>query len=76
MFEYEGTHCYVCKQPSTDTQVVKILNAMEIQDLDCIQYKGKNKEIINSLKQRKLENCISSSFQVFVAQLKSKLGRG
>lgn len=74
MFEYEDMHCYVCKQPTTDAEVIKILNAMEVQDLDCIQYKGRNKEIINSLKQRSLESCISSNLQVFLAKLKSRLG--
>ena len=74
LFKYEDMHCYICKQPSTDIEVVKILNAMEIQDLDCIQYKGKNKEILSGLKQRNLESCISTDFQVFWAKLKSKLG--
>lgn len=73
-FIYEDMHCYVCKQPNSGVEVIKILNAMEIQDLDCIQYKGKNKAIISILKQRNLESCISSNFEVFLATLKSKLG--
>ncbi|VUD67274.1 hypothetical protein TDB9533_03710 [Thalassocella blandensis] len=74
LFRYEDMHCYVCRQPSTDADVVRILNAMEIQDLDCIQYKGNNPYIIQSLKQRNLESCISSNMQVLWAKLKSKLG--
>ncbi|GAB1270339.1 hypothetical protein NBRC116493_35930 [Aurantivibrio infirmus] len=73
LFKYEDGHCYVCRQPTTNAEVVKILNAMEVQDLDCIQYKGKNKEIIGGLKQRNLESCISSNFQVLLAKIKSKL---
>lgn len=75
LFKYEDMHCYVCRQPSNDVEVLKILAAMEIQDLDCIQYKGKDKEIIRSLKQRNLGSCISSNFQVFLAKISSKLGR-
>lgn len=74
-FKYEGMSCYICKQPSTQEEIIKVLNAMEIQDLDCIQYKGNNKQIIGSLKKRNLESCISSRFQVFMAKLKSKFGK-
>ena len=74
LFKYEGTHCYICKQPSTQEEIVRVINAMEVQDLDCIQYKGRNEEIISTLKKHNLESCISSEFQVFVAKLKSKLG--
>lgn len=74
MFKYEGDHCYVCRQPETKEEVVKILNAMEIQDLDCIQYKGKNKAILASLKQRNLESCISSNLQVALAKFKESIG--
>jgi len=73
MLKYEGTHCYVCKPPETSEEVVKILNAMEIQELDCIQYKGKEKTILNALKERHLEECISSNFQVFIAIIKEKI---
>lgn len=75
LFKYEENHCYICRQPSSKEEIVKILNAMEIQDLDCIQYKGNNEKIINNLKQRNLEACISSDFQVLMAKLKSKFGK-
>ena len=75
-FKYEETSCYICKQPRTDEEVVKIISAMEVQDLDCIQYKGSDKAIIENLKQRNLGGCISSGSQVFMAKLKSKLGVG
>ena len=74
LFKYEGHHCYICKQPETDTEVLKILDAMEIQDLDCIQYKGNDKRIIAGLKQRNLESCISSDAQVLWAKTKARLG--
>lgn len=62
MFKYDDGHCFVCKQPGTQEEVIRILNAMEIQDLNCIQYKGRDVTIINSLKQRNLEDCISDKF--------------
>jgi hypothetical protein len=65
LFKNEEIHCYVCKQPSTQEEVVKIPNTMEVQDLDCIQYKGSDEEIINNLKKRNLGSCITSDFQVF-----------
>ena len=68
----DNYHCYLCKQPRNNSDVIKILNAMEVQDLDCIQYKGKDKDIIQHLKKSNLTNCISSKYQVFWAILKSK----
>ncbi|MBK8814828.1 MAG: hypothetical protein IPN42_04635 [Methylococcaceae bacterium] len=64
-FEYEITesqfysgkksfHCYVCKQPSTDKDLERMGNGMDIQELYCIRYKGKNKKIIAYLKNRGL----------------------
>lgn len=68
------THCYICKQPKTQEEVVRILSAMSIQDLDCIQYKGKDRNILKSLRENGMESCISSNIQIFIANLKRKLG--
>lgn len=35
-----GSHCYVSKQPETDEQFEMIIDAMAVQELDCIRVKG------------------------------------
>ena len=69
----DKNHCYVCKQPTTTSDIDRILAGMEVQDLNCIQYKGRNKDIIDQLKERGLEDCISSEFTVWWASLIAKL---
>lgn len=76
LFMYDDdNHCYICKQPSSDEEVVRILNAMDVQELDCIQYKGRDQKILAGLEERNLNHCTSSNLQVFWAKVKAKLGK-
>jgi ferredoxin len=58
LFEYEDHHCYVCKQPSQKEELDRVLNALEIQDLNCIRYIGNDPKILLEIKNRDLESCI------------------
>lgn len=46
LFSYaESGHCYVRKQPSDATELRKMIDAFEVQDIGCIRYKGTNRVI-------------------------------
>ena len=46
LFAYApGGHCFVKKQPSTPRETYQMINALAVQDLGCIRYKGKNRVI-------------------------------
>jgi hypothetical protein len=44
MAEPEG-HCYVCKQPATPEELDRMFEAFEVQEVDCIRYKGTDRVI-------------------------------
>lgn len=33
-------HCFVCKQPGTPEELDRMLQAFEVQDVECIRYRG------------------------------------
>ena len=33
-------HCFVCKQPETPEELDRMFQAFEVQDVDCIRYRG------------------------------------
>ena len=38
-------HCYVAKQPSSPAEVHRMTMALQVQEVGCIRYKGKNRVI-------------------------------
>ena len=46
LFSYaENGHCYVSKQPASAAEIYRMLQAFEVQDVQCIRYKGTNRVI-------------------------------
>lgn len=44
-FAFSERSCYVCKQPQTTAQVDRMINAMQAQELECIRYRGKQRDV-------------------------------
>ena len=54
-FKYdENNHCYICKQPKNSEELNNIFSAMEVQEFDCIRYKGNEKAILEQIKEHLL----------------------
>jgi hypothetical protein len=49
IFEYEEHSCYVKKQPITPDELERTLEVMNNQEVDCIHYKGTDREIVRRL---------------------------
>jgi hypothetical protein len=46
LFSYaRDGHCYVSKQPSCAAEIYRMIQAFEVQDIQCIRYKGTNRII-------------------------------
>ncbi len=46
LFAYASDgHCYVRRQPSSATDMARMIDALAVQELDCIRYKGKNRVV-------------------------------
>lgn len=45
-FAYTDASCYVCKQPESPSELERMINAMSVQEVDCIRYKGGNREVL------------------------------
>lgn len=60
--EEEYSSCYVCKQPETKEELAKVLEALEMQELDCIHYSGQDKNILKDMQARKI-TCNSDFLQ-------------
>jgi hypothetical protein len=46
----EVGHCYVCKQPSTDKEVKKMINAVNVSEVSCIRYAGDDPKVLKRLR--------------------------
>lgn len=44
-FAFSEQSCYVCKQPRTPEEIERMTNAMQVQELECIRYKGNQREV-------------------------------
>lgn len=44
-FAFSEHSCYVCKQPQTPLEFDRMIGAMEVQELDCIRYRGTAREV-------------------------------
>ena len=44
--EEKSYHCYFCKQPKNIEETKKVLGAMQVQEVDCIRYKGKDPQVL------------------------------
>ena len=61
LFAYDlDGHCYVCKQPTTAEEKDRMANAMDVQELGCIRYKGDDPNVISVLEQRGLGEFIDN----------------
>jgi hypothetical protein len=50
LFEFDSTdHCYVKRQPTSDTEMEKALRVLRAQELDCVRYRGKDEAILRRL---------------------------
>jgi hypothetical protein len=58
-FAYDNTegydHCYICKQPKSDEEVKNMMMAMQVQEIDCIRYKGVSQNVLDTMKKEGLE---------------------
>jgi hypothetical protein len=45
-FAIDELQCYVKRQPADDAEVSTMISAMNVQELDCIRYKGRDERII------------------------------
>lgn len=45
-FAYTEASCYVCKQPETPSELERMINAMAVQEVDCIRYRGVNQQVL------------------------------
>lgn len=55
LFEFDDNHCYVCKQPAAAHDLARMADAMTLQELDCIRFRGNDVKVITWLKQQGLE---------------------
>lgn len=70
-FEYENGHCYVCRQPRTELEILKLIGALEAQDLNCIRYQGTDNKTIEIIRNRGLKSCIQVEKISFISRLRS-----
>ena len=53
-----GYHCYFKRQPETDAELQRAINAMHVQDLGCIRYGGSDSSVLSRLTSLELdEHC-------------------
>ena len=48
-FEFDDDHCYVKRQPQTPAEFDTMLDALRVQEVDCIHYKGHDHGFIQRL---------------------------
>jgi hypothetical protein len=59
LFAYDANgHCYVCKQPETANEHLRMANAMTVQELGCTRYKGNTPSAVSMLIKRDLRECL------------------
>jgi hypothetical protein len=44
-FAYSEDSCYVCRQPQTPDEVARMVNAIQVQELNCIRYGGRQRDV-------------------------------
>lgn len=49
-FAVDDRQCYVKRQPTNDAEVGKMIAAMEVQELGCIRYKGRDRAIVEAIR--------------------------
>ena len=42
-------HCYFKRQPKTDAELQRAINAIHVQDLGCIRYGGSDSDVLSRL---------------------------
>jgi hypothetical protein len=50
LFAVDDKQCYVKRQPTNDAEVHKMISVMEIQELACIRYKGRDQAIVEAIR--------------------------
>jgi hypothetical protein len=51
-FAVDERQCYVKRQPANDAEVNTMISAMTVQELECIRYKGRDRQVIAALRAR------------------------
>ena len=46
---YASAHCYVARQPQTPIEIARIIEAMEVGDVGCLRYGGRDSEMISRI---------------------------
>src|SRR5262249_41087254 len=50
LFEFDSAdHCYVKRQPTSDTEMEKALRVLRTQELDCVRYRGTDERTLRRL---------------------------
>src|SRR5438093_12768321 len=50
LFEFDSSdHCYVRRQPTSDSEVEKALRVLRAQELECVRYRGTDAGILRRL---------------------------
>jgi hypothetical protein len=50
LFDFDSVdHCYVKRQPTSDTEMEKALRVLRAQELDCVRYRGKDQAVLRRL---------------------------
>lgn len=49
-FEVDDQQCYVKRQPTNEGEVHKMISVMEVSEFDCIRYKGRDRQIIDTIR--------------------------
>jgi hypothetical protein len=48
-FAVDDRQCYVQRQPANEAELIKMIKVMHIQELDCVRYKGRDRQIIDAI---------------------------
>src|SRR5262245_61577707 len=49
LFGWDGNHCFIKKQPRTDPELYRMINAIMVSDLDCVRYRGLDEAFLKRL---------------------------
>ena len=49
-FAVDDNQCYVKRQPANEGEVQKLIAAMHVSELECIRYKGRDRQIIDAIR--------------------------
>ena len=58
LFDWDGLHCYVSRQPATPVELEGMLEAVDAAEVGCVRYRGADPSILRRLAENDLtERC-------------------